>query len=684
MLPAVLAGCGKATFFTRPKSSASTTPPSGWTGPNAADLGAVDSSLVNLACIAADTGSFYDFKLARSSSQAALTTTACLDDGATDVTRVLTRFYNPYSLGGSGWEPFGLDSALIDAVSTATPITDVVAAYSPGGDGFLSAFWGSTAASAQSALHVAGGGWGSFESSFSGAAMESALDLFHNDGYPGTAKDLTWDIQGDAYAAFPIDNSNEGEGRIFRYSGGTWSFRAVVTDLMQQVRLIDDGIGVTAIIAGQNDIDNGTGMASIEEDGTCPLGLCMRLKTAWSQLNGFQTVTRVSSADAFAANDGAGETNVSGYYPDVQGFDAAADGEGNVVVVFLQKSPNFVGTCDADADNCQWRVFASYRTGAGVWTGPMQIDGELQPLTTTYYHASILLEDGRDFVAPTITYVGDGYFLAAFTAIDVTDATDPRAKVYVRGFTVGGGWDLPPAGLTEPVAVVDVRLQKDGGTFGTDLYRPINYLSISGDGEGNALLIVRQTLSYKMSAATTAASISDWNYGYTVWRYSMDTGWATPLRVFDAEARECDARSITTVTAATAAVVTTRSAHGLSSGEQISILGSNTTPTIDGTRTVTVLSDTTFTVPVTVTTGGELGTWVKTSDSAFYRCAMFGAPATFEDLAGTACSSSATAQNCMNARPEGAIFPGGEAVAVLPMPGSSGEGMRLYTVEYVP
>lgn len=58
-------------------------------------------------------------------------------------------------------------------------------------------------------------------------------------------------------------------------------------------------------------------------------------------------------------------------------------------------------------------------------------------------------------------------------------------------------------------------------------------------------------------------------------------------------------------------VVTTTVPHGLTTGETVLISGSNSTPTIDGERTVTVLTATTFSVPVNVTVGGSAGSFVR-------------------------------------------------------------------------
>lgn len=70
---------------------------------------------------------------------------------------------------------------------------------------------------------------------------------------------------------------------------------------------------------------------------------------------------------------------------------------------------------------------------------------------------------------------------------------------------------------------------------------------------------------------------------------------------------------ITSNTLANPTVVTS-TAHGLTTGDSITIYNSNSTPTIDGERVVTVLTANTFSVPVNVTVAGTSGYWVNTSD----------------------------------------------------------------------
>ena len=69
-------------------------------------------------------------------------------------------------------------------------------------------------------------------------------------------------------------------------------------------------------------------------------------------------------------------------------------------------------------------------------------------------------------------------------------------------------------------------------------------------------------------------------------------------------------KSITDISVANPTVITS-AAHGLTTGDQITISGSNSTPSVDGSHSVTVTGTNTFTIPVNVTVQGTTGTWVS-------------------------------------------------------------------------
>ena len=68
--------------------------------------------------------------------------------------------------------------------------------------------------------------------------------------------------------------------------------------------------------------------------------------------------------------------------------------------------------------------------------------------------------------------------------------------------------------------------------------------------------------------------------------------------------------TISSNTVAASTVVTTSAAHGLATDDLVTITNSNSTPTINGIYEVTVLSTTTFSIDVNVTTAGSQGTVV--------------------------------------------------------------------------
>ena len=80
-----------------------------------------------------------------------------------------------------------------------------------------------------------------------------------------------------------------------------------------------------------------------------------------------------------------------------------------------------------------------------------------------------------------------------------------------------------------------------------------------------------------------------------------------------------EVRTITAISVADPTVVTTGT-HNLVTGNIVTIAGSNSTPTIDGVRTVTVLSPTTFSVPVAVTVAGTAGSVTTAFDIGNFAC----------------------------------------------------------------
>jgi hypothetical protein len=69
-----------------------------------------------------------------------------------------------------------------------------------------------------------------------------------------------------------------------------------------------------------------------------------------------------------------------------------------------------------------------------------------------------------------------------------------------------------------------------------------------------------------------------------------------------------------TITSVSLAGEVTSTAHGLSNGQKIIISGSNSIPSTDGTYTISSGTANSFTIPVTLTTPGTVGSWVLATD----------------------------------------------------------------------
>lgn len=76
-----------------------------------------------------------------------------------------------------------------------------------------------------------------------------------------------------------------------------------------------------------------------------------------------------------------------------------------------------------------------------------------------------------------------------------------------------------------------------------------------------------------------------------------------------------DFTDITNISVGNPTVITVSSPHGLSNTDSIVVTNSNSTPSIDGLHKVTVLSPTTFSIPVIVTVAGTRGSWSTIEDT---------------------------------------------------------------------
>jgi alpha-tubulin suppressor-like RCC1 family protein len=231
-----------------------------------------------------------------------------------------------------------------------------------------------------------------------------------------------------------------------------------------------------------------------------------------------QAVRATASTDSFAQF----ATLSTG---DVKAMSAATDGAGNVVVTFLQVDPDFVtaptGTISTPyvVRGNDVRVFAAMRGADGTWTGPTRLDdaSKFSSDTTTVFQdawgrASNSLANitgGIEYATPVVSYIGEGRFLAAFA---LTNLVASRSAIYVRGFTVGTGWD--PA---SQIFVLDA-LNLDSSTT-LEAYRYANDLFMTGNGQGDALLV-----AHVVVPSDDGSDVTLHNYGMKAFVYSRDQG----------------------------------------------------------------------------------------------------------------------------------------------------------------
>jgi hypothetical protein len=188
---------------------------------------------------------------------------------------------------------------------------------------------------------------------------------------------------------------------------------------------------------------------------------------------------------------------------------------------------------------------------------------------------------------------------------------------------VGGGFYDE---VTDPIhtaigTVVGVRRIVSAAIFGNEIGKP--FVGFEGaysqkyevqdvkDGltRANVTYLVDGNLEEGVIVQSLAAFTADWN---------TKTGGvgATDAPVYYPDQPQRSV-PITSNSIANPSIVTTPVAHGLTTGDVVLIAGvATSSPTINGLRTVTVTSPTTFSVPVNVTVGGTGGSFLRASSEA--------------------------------------------------------------------
>jgi len=182
------------------------------------------------------------------------------------------------------------------------------------------------------------------------------------------------------------------------------------------------------------------------------------------------------------------------------------------------------------------------------------------------------------------------------------DASWPTAPTLLRTVTMLGN------GSTKPSSMDDILVGQ------TDEDADLMYSPRGAFCADGLIVLACMTYRYTTGSRSTAANWFKTGVGLC---YSIDDG-ATWKRAYHGGLEPSAQRSgtITNISVANPTVVTCAN-HGLSTGYTIVVAGSNSTPTINGSRVVTVIDENTFTVPVNVTVLGTTGTWTCAGSDGF-------------------------------------------------------------------
>lgn len=124
--------------------------------------------------------------------------------------------------------------------------------------------------------------------------------------------------------------------------------------------------------------------------------------------------------------------------------------------------------------------------------------------------------------------------------------------------------------------------------FATNTQINAFYLSGPTDVPGQMLLETRDLQDPVFTVLESSASVGNTNFNPTIAPKS----------------------TIAAITVANPTQITTSARHGMSTGDKVAIVGSNSTPSVDGVYVVTVIDNLNFTIPVNVTVAGTSGSFV--------------------------------------------------------------------------
>lgn len=479
-----------------------------WYGYVPADHGAVSVEDFGYNDNGAADASYEDFDITQTSTKAVYTA-AVYDSSST--AKMISYQYEAYgNSGNGGWSTDASKSGVITSTAAVWSDASVIMDYL---GNYLSVFWDSAASDGGATPAAAAAAPSSVLRTMNGTAFGStvtatplllALQKPSDDStvtVPLNILPRTKSVFFDRYYALYPPN-------VTTYTPTAYAFYSITThptDYIHSLKYatysIVDGWGAANAINGVANIASTINLTTFANPEIKGVGDGLGVTFLWID----DVTTRGKIYSRWLVDGALSPANTA--EPDVVsdpssttapiGLDADSDGEGNVLAVFYQHKSTLVSANCTEyyAINCDIRLYANMRNSSGQWvSGPTQVDTSttfgVETKTTHYQPATFhnpvtAYTGGVDYARPTVVYVGHKRFIAAFAMNNATTTTARTSSLYVRGYTVGKGWDSEPT-ILDSDTVVNGAVAAD-----YNAYRIANTISLSSDRNGNALLVAQ-------------------------------------------------------------------------------------------------------------------------------------------------------------------------------------------------
>jgi len=203
--------------------------------------------------------------------------------------------------------------------------------------------------------------------------------------------------------------------------------------------------------------------------------------------------------------------------------------------------------------------------------------------------------------------VGDSAEEHTPTGVSMAEIAQEGAYFDTSNGSVHDAVAAEPGGLGPQSAPRVVCLGVEGNAIGQNFFGAQGAYNHEYEILDSVGKLVRANVGYKVTGQVNQGQIL-----HALTQETADLATTQPGSSVDNTLASQRTIPITSSSVANPTTITTPVPHGLATGDIILIAGhSGSTPTINGERTVTVVTTTTFTIPVNVTVGGTGGTFTR-------------------------------------------------------------------------